>query len=96
MYGGSTNPNTQTLAEMVSSNLADDFPDHVQRGIYAENFYVLRKTAMPAILVECEFISNPTQAEWMRKVESRYLMANSISRGIQEFFGSLGGRSWRK
>jgi N-acetylmuramoyl-L-alanine amidase len=96
VYSATTNPDTQRLAETINTHLVEDFPDHVQRGIYGENFYVLKKTRMPAILVECEFISNPKQAEWIRKVENRFLMAASLSRGIEDFFAVVGRRPWRK
>ena len=96
VYSGTANPDTQRLAEVINSHLVQDFPEHVQRGIYGENFYVLKKTRMPAILVECEFISNPEQAEWIRKIENRFLLAASLSRGIEEFFSGLAGRPWRK
>ena len=96
VYSGTTNPDTQRLAETINKHLVDDFSNHVQRGIHGANFYVLRKTRMPAVLVECEFISNPVQREWMRKIENRFLMAGSISRGIGEFFSTTGRRPWRE
>lgn len=96
VYSGTANPDTQRLAETINSHLVEDFSEHMQRGIYGENFYVLRKTRMPAVLVECEFISNPEQAEWLRKIENRFLMAASLFRGIEDFFSVTGQRPWRK
>ena len=94
-YSATTNPDTMALAEVVNEHLVQDFPNHVQRGIFGENFYVLRHTNMPAILVECEFISSPEQAEWMRKIENRFLMAASLSRGIESFFARVQQRPWK-
>lgn len=46
--------------------------------------YVLRKTAMPAILVELGFISNPSEAALMN--ENPTLFARGIYNGILEYF----------
>lgn len=94
VYQNTKNPDTQRLAEVINQGFVDDFPTHTQRGVFGENFYVLRKTRMPAVLVECEFISNPEQAEWLRKIESRYLLALSLSRSITQFFGDLSKGGW--
>ena len=47
--------------------------------------YVLRKTNMPAVLVELGFITNPNDAYLMNN--SPGLIAQGIYQGILEFFG---------
>ena len=47
--------------------------------------YVLRRTAMPAVLVEMGFISNPTDAALMN--ERPELFAQGIYNGITEYLG---------
>ena len=47
--------------------------------------YVLKRTNMPAVLVEMGFISNPTDAELM--VYSPDLFARGIYRGILKYYG---------
>ena len=49
--------------------------------------YVLRRTNMPAVLVEMGFITNPTDAELM--VYSPDLFARGIYRGILKYYGML-------
>jgi len=56
------------------------------RGVYVRpSLYVLRKTTMPATLVELGFITNPSDAELMDKNPN--LFAEGIYNGILEYFG---------
>ena len=50
------------------------------------SLYVLRKTAMPAVLVELGFITNPGDAALMN--ENPALFAQGIYQGIEAFFGA--------
>ena len=49
------------------------------------NLYVLRKTAMPAVLIELGFISNPNDANLMNTRPD--LFAEGIYRGVVEYTG---------
>ena len=56
------------------------------RGVIIRNrLYVLRKTAMPATLLELGFISNPGDAALMN--ENPQLFATGIYQGILDYFG---------
>ena len=56
------------------------------RGIvYRPGLYVLRRTAMPATLIELGFITNPGDADLM--ANSPRLFALGIYRGILEYYG---------
>ncbi len=58
------------------------------RGIvYRPGLYVLKKTKMPAVLVEMGFISNQNDAELL--ANSPYLFATGIYRGILKYYGLL-------
>lgn len=50
------------------------------------NLYVLRKTAMPAVLIELGFITNPNDAFLMR--DNPGLFAEGIYRGILDYTGA--------
>ena len=49
--------------------------------------YVLRQTAMPAILIELAFISNADDAEILKNYQWRF--ANAIARGLAEYCGLI-------
>ena len=55
------------------------------RGVRQANFYVLRNNFMPAVLVECGFLSNRSEEKLLREDDHRERLAEGISRGIVEF-----------
>ncbi len=58
------------------------------RGLFARpSLYVLRKTAMPALLLELGFITNPTDADLI--ANNPELFARGIANGFLRFFGML-------
>ena len=60
------------------------------RGVIARpGLYVLRKTQMPAVLVELGFITNPAEAELMSG--SPRLFAGGVANGIIDFIGEQDG-----
>ena len=79
----------------VANALAEDILEQLtlttglrNRGIvYRPGLYVLKKTEMPAVLVEMGFISNPYDAELLS--ESPYLFSTGIYRGILKYYGLL-------
>lgn len=54
----------------------------VNRGVKQGNFYVLKQTDMPAILVEAAFISNPSEEQSLATEEFRRRIAAVIYDGI--------------
>jgi N-acetylmuramoyl-L-alanine amidase len=70
------------LAEPVQKSLVDNFSTHKNRGIREKSFQVLRETNMPAILVECEFISNPNQLKFLSDKENQEKIAKAITSAI--------------
>ena len=52
------------------------------RGIHSANFYVLRRTKMPSILLETGFISNPNNEAMIKKTAFRDKIVDSIIKGL--------------
>ena len=57
------------------------------RGVKAKDLHVLRESKMPAILVECGFMTNRVEAELLKKDSYRKLCAEAICEGICYAFG---------
>ncbi len=55
------------------------------RGVRQANFFVLRNNYMPAVLVECGFLSNRSEEKLLRNPNHRERLAEGICRGIVEF-----------
>jgi N-acetylmuramoyl-L-alanine amidase len=59
---------------------------HVEdRGVKQAGFYVLRGTQMPAVLVECAFISNQREEARLRSRKYQRQIADSIYEGIKRY-----------
>lgn len=56
------------------------------RGIRKGNFCVIRETNMPAVLIECGFITNDKECRKMIKPEYQRVLAKSIAQGLDEYF----------
>jgi len=73
-------------ANCINDEFVRKFPNHKQRGVKRSNFHVLRETRMPAILLECEFISNPETREWLGRWQNQLALAEAIVTGIEHWF----------
>ncbi len=51
------------------------------------NLYILNSTKMPAVLVECGFMTNKKEAELLRSDSYRRTIAEAICKGVCSYFG---------
>lgn len=56
------------------------------RGVKKGNFYVIRETSMPAILVEGGFISNPDERVLLKSRDYQEKIARGIADGVDHYF----------
>lgn len=56
------------------------------RGIKTANFYVIKYTQMPAVLVEMAFISNPYEEKLLASVDFQDNVAVAMAKGICNYF----------
>jgi N-acetylmuramoyl-L-alanine amidase len=71
-----------SLAASIHRNVVSGAPTE-NRGIRRRGFYVLRRTAIPSVLVECGFLTNPTEGRLALTGDYRQKLANQIARGIR-------------
>lgn len=53
-----------------------------------DSYYLLKKTKVPTIIVECGFLSNPSEAEKLKTKEYQESVANAIVNGIETCIGN--------
>jgi len=56
------------------------------RGVKKGNFYVIRETKMPAILVEGGFISNPQERKQLKAKNYQEKIARAVANGVDVYF----------
>src|SRR5437763_15976374 len=69
------------LAASIHSAVVGGAPSE-NRGVRRRGYFVLRKTTIPAVLVECGFLTNPTEAQYAQTTAYRQRLAQEIARGI--------------
>src|SRR5438105_12773137 len=70
------------LAASIHRNVVASAPTE-NRGIRRRGFFVLRRTAIPAVLVECGFLTNPTEGRLAQTDDYRQNLAEQIARAIR-------------
>ena len=78
----------QALAECIQDGVLDStgMSDY---GIYESSLIVLNYTAMPAVLVEAGFLSNPDEAKKLATTDFQKKIATGIVDGIMEYFANI-------
>jgi N-acetylmuramoyl-L-alanine amidase len=59
----------------------------IDRGIRHRGFWVLRRNRLPAVLVECGFLTNPAEAARVSDFRSRERLARAIAAAIEQYDG---------
>ncbi len=76
---------SKDFSAFLFSHLKSDLgrPD---KGDHQQNLYVCRSTWNPSVLIECGFISNPSEFEWLISEKSQTTLARSIADGVLAYF----------
>lgn len=75
---------SNNLAEAIQTS-AEKLLNIPARGVNQAGFYVLRGAFMPAVLVECAFISNPEEEKLLRQKEFKQKIAYAVFCGLKDF-----------
>jgi len=79
---------SQQLANEILNQLKKIGPVHKKEPQTA-NFVVLKTPAIPSVLVETAFISNPTQEKRLTNSKQQQKIANSIYQGIIDYYHKI-------
>lgn len=72
------------FAQIIDENMKGGVIKN-SRGISQDPFYVLWKTGMPAVLVECGFMSNPDDRKSLATVSGREAIADELFRAFVKY-----------
>lgn len=72
------------VARQILDRMLNTFHGHTNRGVKEANFAVLRLTRMPAVLVECEFLTHPDQLQFLADEDNQRKLAAAIASGVPE------------
>lgn len=73
------------LARNIQDQLGD-IPNFSDRGTKSSGFYVIKRTQMPAVLVEMGFISNPNEEKMLNTPQIQQQLGQDIMQGLETFF----------
>nr|OON98281.1 MAG: hypothetical protein ATN36_01035 [Epulopiscium sp. Nele67-Bin005] len=79
--------NGKMLATCIQSAIKSEADPNNTRPIKnSESYYLLKRTDMPSVIVECGFLTNPEEEKKLMSSEYQDKMAFAISKGIDDFF----------
>jgi len=78
------------LAEKIQKELLKVSPGSPDRGVRRGRYFVIKRTNMPAVLVEIGFVTGRLDARRLEKKMHRRRVAFAIAKGILEYFKRVG------
>lgn len=87
-YDGS--PHGKELAEILQKQLVKRADPENKRQVKSnDSYYLLKKTSVPIVIVECGFLSNSSEAAKLCTEEYQKKIAWAIHMGIQQYLNTL-------
>lgn len=82
-----TSEESATMAQVIQDVLNTQLEPVKKRSPQSNtNYYLLTRTPTPTVIVECGFLSNPTEADLLTQDEYQSRVANSIFLGILSYY----------
>jgi N-acetylmuramoyl-L-alanine amidase len=78
------NPRAYRLAALIHPRVIQALGS-LDRGIRRRGYFVLRRNRLPAVLVECGFLTNPVEATRILTPGARENLAQAIAAGIEQY-----------
>lgn len=77
-------------AEMMQEEFLAAFPDNTRELKANDTYYLLKKTEVPTLIVECGFLSNDEEAKLLNEEDYQTQMAETIAQGIESWVVTAG------
>lgn len=81
-----TSEEGKTAAEILQNALLEVDPENKKREKSNNTYYILKKTEIPTVIVECGFLSNYAEAEKLSDEAYQEKIAQAVVKGIKSFF----------
>ncbi|MFS0553805.1 N-acetylmuramoyl-L-alanine amidase family protein [Brevibacillus sp. 179-C9.3 HS] len=72
------------LAQRIQKHVTEA-TGFLDRGVKKEEFFVVKDTQMPAVLLEVGYLTNPAEEQKLLEEDFQYRIASSIIEGIQDY-----------
>ena len=81
------------LAESIQSSIGEIVQiENKRTALKIEGIKIIDKSTIPAVIVECGFLSNPEECKLLQDETYQTKLAEGIKIGIQNYFSSVWGR----
>lgn len=86
VFYSANDPRSETLAEAIRASIVETLqPENTRQNKVGEGVYLLEQCQVPAVLVECGFLSNPEEAAALADPDYQKQMAQAIYNGIVRY-----------
>ena len=84
----------EALAKLIQESLVQRVdPDNHRQAKANESYYLLKRTVSPTVIVECGFLSNPTEAALLTSEEYQNRLVWAIHMGVMEYLNGAAADS---
>lgn len=77
------------LAESIQNTLLKMDPTNTRSAKSSDSYYLLKNSSMPAVIIECGFLSNPEEAALLKDTNYQKKIAYAISLGLCAYDRSI-------
>lgn len=86
VFYSANDPRSETLAEAIRASIVETLqPENTRQNKVGEGVYLLEQCQVPAVLIECGFLSNPEEAAALADPDYQKQMAQAIYNGIVRY-----------
>ena len=86
VFYSANDPRSETLAEAIRASIVETLqPENTRQNKVGEGVYLLEQCQVPAVLVECGFLSNPEEAAALADPNYQKQMAQAIYNGLVRY-----------